>query len=125
MWFVTRKKIAGDQLKWQLAGFDLKKLALQINLINPTNTPINFSAYVAELFVNNKSAGILDYRNATTLPGGGSQIISIPIRINPLATITMIPLLRSGALKNAKLRLAGTLTAEGIAIPFDQPVSLG
>ena len=76
--------------------------------------------------VNGKSAGILDYRQQTTLAAGGSKTISIPIRLNPIAAITLVPILRSkAAIKNAQVTLQGTLNAEGISTTFNTPVNFG
>lgn len=125
IWFVGKKKIAGDQIKWQFTGLDINKLALNIQLINPTNTPINFSAFVAEIFINGSSLGILDYRSATTLSGNGMKNISIPIKLNPLAAITLLGFIRNpSALKKATIMLDGTINAENISIPFKQSINL-
>ncbi len=125
LYFVSKKKLASDQIKWRFTGLDINKLALQIELINPTNTPLNFSAFVAEIFINGSSLGILDYRNATTLTGGTSKTISIPIKINPLAAITLLGFVRNpSALKKATIMLDGTINAENISIPFKQAINL-
>jgi len=125
IWFVGKKKITGDQIKWQFTGLDINKLALNIQLINPTNTPINFSAFVAEIFINGSSLGILDYRSATTLSGNGMKNISIPIKLNPLAAITLLGFIRNpSALKKATIMLDGTINAENISIPFKQSINL-
>jgi LEA14-like dessication related protein len=125
IWFVGKKKIAGDQIKWQFTGLDINKLALNIQLINPTNTPLNFSAFVAEIFINGSSLGILDYRSATTLSANGMKNISIPIKLNPLAAITLLGFIRNPqALKKATITLDGTINAENISIPFKQNINL-
>ena len=123
LWWFMRKKSAGDQIKWQIQGIDLKKLSLKIQLINPTNTPILFSAYVAELYMNNSNVGVLDYRNQITIAANGSNNISIPIKLNPIAAVTALPAIIRAKSVRANWRLKGTLNAENIAIPFDQPVN--
>jgi len=124
-YFLGKKKIASDQLVWRFTGFDFKRIAIQIELINPTNTSLNFSAFVAEVLVNDNQVGILDYRQQTKLSGNSNKVISIPIKINPMAAITFIPfLLNRSAIKNAKIVLKGTINAENISIPFSTPINI-
>lgn len=125
MLWLYNKKSTGNQIRWRFSGLDLKKPALNIELINPTNTPISFSAFVADLVINGTSAGILDYRQATILEANGVKNITIPVKLNPLAAITVLPTLRNKALiKNAQVILDGTINAENISIPFKQQISL-
>ena len=123
--YLAKKKVASGSIKWMVTGLDLKNKSINIQLINPSNTPINFKAFVAEVLLNNSSLGILDYRNATILSGNGFKNITIPIKFNPLALLSLVGYIKNPeALKKATIMLDGTINAENITIPFKQQVNI-
>jgi LEA14-like dessication related protein len=84
LWFYTRKAVAGKKLLFNIVGVDVstKKQGVQVELINPTNTPIQFSSFVGSIIINGNSAGTIDYRQPIVIPANGRQVIFVPIRLS-------------------------------------------
>jgi LEA14-like dessication related protein len=119
LWFYTRKVVAGKRLLFNIVGVDVstKKQGVQVELINPTNTPIQFSSFVGSIIINGNSAGTIDYRQPIVIPANGRQVIFVPIRLSLVGAGGLIFDLIKGKLKQ-KLRMdiVGTINAEGFLI---------
>lgn len=122
LFWLLRKTTAGNQLKYSFRGIDLIKRTIGIELINPTNTPLNFSAVVADVLLNGNNIGLIDFRQKTTIEPNGSKVINIPIKLNPIG-------LASFALSKVRtfktLAFDGTLNAEKFSLPFKEVINFG
>jgi len=101
----------------------INKAAITVDIINPTGSPLQLDAFVANLIYNGIDIATIDYRNRTTLKATGLMRIDIPIRISPLGAIQLgNEVLKNGinAFKNFKFDVAGTINSEGLSIPFNQ-----
>ncbi len=128
LWFYTRKAVAGKRLLFNIVGVDVstKKQGVQVELINPTNTPIQFSSFVGSIIINGNSAGTIDYRNPIVIPANGRQVIFVPIRLSLVGAGGLILDLIKGKLKQ-KLRMdiVGTINAEGFLIDVAEVYEYG
>lgn len=121
LWYLLKKGTASNQLKWNIVGIDAGKKAISVDLINPTNTPLQFAALVADIKANGAPVGIMDYRKPTIIPATGSTRIQIPMKLNPMGVIQF---LSAGLKKISTLEFSGTLNAEGLSIPFTEVLNL-
>jgi hypothetical protein len=121
LWYFLRKGAASNQLKWQVMGLDIKRRTISIDLINPTNTPLKFSALVSDIKANGAPVGLLDYRQPTTIAPLGKTKINIPMKLNALGVLQFIS---QGLQKIKSIEFTGTLNAEGLSIPFNEIVKL-
>jgi hypothetical protein len=128
LWFYTRKAVAGKRLLFNIIGFDIsaKKQGVQVELINPTNTPITFSSFVGSIIVNGNNAGTIDYRSTIVIPQNGRQVIFVPIRLSLVGAGGLVLDLIRGKLKQ-KLRMdiVGTINAEGFLIDVAEVYEYG
>ena len=128
LWFYTRKAVAGKKLLFNIVGVDVstKKQGVQVELINPTNTPIQFSSFVGSIIINGNSAGTIDYRQPIVIPANGRQVIFVPIRLSLVGAGGLILDLIKGKLKG-KLRMdiVGTINAEGFLIDVEEVYEYG
>ena len=115
LWYLLRKGSAGNQLKWNIVGINAAKRALQIELINATNTPLKFSALVADVKANGSPVGLIDFRKQTIIPATGGVKIDVPLKLNALGVLQFVS---SGLKKIKTLEFDGTLNAENLSIPF-------
>jgi LEA14-like dessication related protein len=120
-YFLLRKRNAGQSVKWNITGIDIKRKALTMQIINPTNTPINFDALVSDVSLNGANVGIIDFRQKTLIPGAGSKNIIVPIKLNALGVIQF---LTSKAKQIKQLGFEGTINAEGVSFPFFEKFNL-
>jgi LEA14-like dessication related protein len=120
-YFLYRKRNAGQSIKWNITGLDIKRKAITMQLINPTNTNINFNALVSDVSLNGSNVGIIDFRQKTIIPGPGSKNIIVPIKLNALG---LIQFLTSKAYKIKEVGFTGTINAEGVAFPFEEKFNL-
>jgi len=118
---LLNKGNAGKSIKWNITGIDIKRKALTIQLINPTNTPINFDALVSDVSLNGTNIGIVDFREKTLIPGTGAKNIIVPIKLNALGVIQFL----TGKIQKIKeVGFTGTLNAEGVSFPFVEKFNL-
>lgn len=121
VYFLLTKRNAGQSVKWNITGIDIKRKALTMQIINPTNTPINFDALVSDVSLNGANVGIIDFRQKTLIPGASSKNIIVPIKLNALG---IIQFLTSKAYKIKEVGFTGTINAEGVAFPFEEKFNL-
>jgi len=121
-YYFLKKGNAGKSIKWNIVGLDIKSKAITIELINPTNTPLNFDALVSDVSLNGTNVGIIDYRQKTLIPGAGAKRINVPIKLNALGVIQF---LTSKLSKIKEVAFNGTLNAEGVSFPFSESIKLG
>jgi len=128
LWYLTRKAVAGKKLLFNIVGVDVsaKKQGVQVELINPTNTPIQFSSFVGSIIINGNSAGTIDYRQPIIIPANGRQVIFVPIRLSLVGAGGLVLDLIQGKLKG-KLRMdiVGTINAEGFLIDVAEVYEYG
>lgn len=124
--YFGRKLFSAGRVSFRIIGANLRKLSLQVELINPTNTPLSVDAFVASLLINNQSFGTLDFRNRITLTATDRQVINIPIRLNPVGGAQLLRQILTGStsLRNAQIEVDGTLNSENVVIPVKATIPL-
>lgn len=120
-WRYFRKGIAGKLLNVKIRRlnlFPLKSANLEIDVINPTNSSINFDSITLDLSLNDYPISTLNYQKNTTITGNGITTLKLPIVINPLESGQFVfnLLTTKGKVKNIKV--SGTINGEGIVIPI-------
>ena len=119
-WKYFKKGIAGKLLNVKIRRlnlFPLKSANLEVDIINPTNSSINFDSITLDLSVNDYPISTLNYQKNTTISANGLTSIKMPIVINPLESGQFVfnLLTNKGKVKNIKVN--GTINGEGIVIP--------
>lgn len=128
--WVGRKAYTGSRLSLRIVGLKLNpisKASITIDVINPTNTPLQLDAFIANIGYNGVDIATVDYRNRTTLKAAGLLRIDIPIRISPVGAIFLgKEIVKRGvnAFKSFQISVDGTINSEGISIPFNQKFGL-
>lgn len=121
-----RKAYTGSRLSIRIVGIKLNplsKAAIIVDVINPTGVSLDLDAFVANLFYNGIDIATVDFRNRTTLTAAGLKRIEIPIRISPIGGIQLASeIVQKGinAFKNFKFDVKGTISSQGLSIPFSQ-----
>lgn len=99
--------------------FPLKSANLEVDIINPTNSSINFDSITLDLSVNDFPISTLNYQKNTTISGNGVTTIKMPIVINPLESGQFVFNLLSNKGKVKTIKVNGTINGEGILIPIN------
>jgi LEA14-like dessication related protein len=121
-WRYFRKGIAGRLLNVKVRKlnlFPLKSANLEIDVINPTNSSINFDSITLDLSVNGYPISTLNYQKNTTISANGVTTIKLPIVINPLESGQFVFNLLTTKGKIKTIQVKGTINGEGIVIPVD------
>jgi hypothetical protein len=120
--WIFRKSSASSSLKYVFKGIDLRNRSISVELINPSNTPLNFTALVADVLLNDSNVGLIDFRQNTQIPAAGSKVINIPIKLNPIG---LLQFTLSKARNFQTIGFNGTLNAEKLSIPFNEVIKFG
>lgn len=121
VWYLLKKSFAAGAIKYNFTGIDFKKRAVEVELINPTPTPLQFSSIVSDISLNGSNVGIVDYRQPTILQGNQAIKIKLPIKVNAAGVLAFIS---SGINKIKTIGFEGTITAQGTPIPFNTTLTL-
>jgi hypothetical protein len=122
LFWLFRKKTASGSLKYVFKGIDLKNRTIGVELINPSNTPLNFTALVADVLLNGSNIGLIDFRQKTTIPAAGSKVINIPVKLSPIGILQF----SLSKVRNFKtIAFNGTLNAENLTLPFTEQINFG
>jgi LEA14-like dessication related protein len=102
----------------------LSKAAVSLQIINPTPARINFNSITADLLINDFALSTLNYQKPTVIPANGSITIDLRIQINPLDGLSFVANLLSNKGKLNNIKIAGTVSGEGITAPIliEQPL---
>lgn len=119
--YLIRKGTAANALKYNITGFDFKNRSVEVELINPTQTNLQFSSLVSDISLNGSNVGILDYRQPTIIQGNQAIKIKLPIKVNAAGVVSF---LATGLKKIKTIGFDGTLTAQGAPIPFNTTLTL-
>jgi hypothetical protein len=125
--FFGRKFFTSGRIQISIIGLDLRQRAIKIELINPTNTSLQVSAFVASLTLAGQNFATLDYRQALTITATDRKVVLIPIRLNPINGAKLLAqiLYGSGAgLKGSQIDIDGTINSEGLSIPVKTSIPL-
>lgn len=121
-WKYFKKGVAGKLLNVKIRRlnlFPLKSANLEVDIINPTNSSINFDSITLDLSVNDFPISTLNYQKNTTISGNGVTTIKMPIVINPLESGQFVFNLLSNKGKVKNIKVSGTINGEGIVIPVN------
>lgn len=121
-WKYFSKGVAGRLLNVKVRRlnlFPLKSANLEVDIVNPTNSSINFDSITLDLSVNNYPISTLNYQKNTTISGNSVTTIKLPIVINPLESGQFVFNLLSSKGKIKNIRIDGTINGEGIVIPVN------
>lgn len=121
-WKYFRKGVAGKLLNVKVRRlnlFPLKSANLEVDIINPTNSSINFDSITLDLSVNDYPISTLNYQKNTTISANGVTTIKMPIVINPLESGQFVFSLLSTKGKVRNIKIDGTINGEGIVIPVN------
>jgi hypothetical protein len=121
IWYLFRKGQAANLLKYNFTGIDLKNRSVEVELINPTQTTLQFSSLVADISLNNTNVGILDYRQATLIQANQAIKIKLPIKVNAAGVFAFVA---SGLKKIKTVGFNGSITSQGQTIPFNTTLDL-
>ncbi len=121
IWYLLKKGVAANALKYNFTGIDFKNRAIEVELINPTPTPLQFSSLVSDISLNGNNVGIVDYRQPTLLQGNQAIKIKLPIKVNAAGVLAF---LSAGISKIKTIGFNGTITAQGAPLPFNTTLTL-
>jgi hypothetical protein len=121
IWYLFRKGQAANLLKYNFTGIDLKNRSVEVELINPTQTTLQFSSLVADISLNNTNVGILDYRQQTLIQANQAIKIKLPIKVNAAGVFAFVA---SGLKKIKTVGFNGSITSQGQTIPFNTTLDL-
>ena len=121
IWYLFRKGQAANLLKYNFTGIDLKNRSVEVELINPTQTTLQFSSLVADISLNNTNVGILDYRQPTLIQANQAIKIKLPIKVNAAGVFAFVA---SGLKKIKTVGFNGSITSQGQTIPFNTTLDL-
>lgn len=117
-----RKAKAAAVLNIKLRTIKLQPIsnaAIVLEIINPTNSRINFNSIVADLIVNNIALGTVAYQQQTVISANSTINLDLRIKINPLEGLSFIRTLLSNRNKNNSVKIVGTVSGEGVLIPIN------
>ena len=102
----------------------IKNAAVSLQIINPTPAAINFDSITADLLINDFAVSTLNYQKHTLIPANGSVNVDLAIKINPLDGLTFIANLLANKGKLNTIKVAGSVSGEGIVAPIniEQPL---
>ena len=104
----------------------ISQAAIVLEIINPTNTGINFNSITGDLILNDFAVATLNYQQPTTIQANTTRSINLRIKLNPvqLAAFSANRLLSKGKLQTMKF--SGNISGEGLNIPLniEQPLSI-
>jgi hypothetical protein len=121
IWYLFRKGQAANLLKYNFTGIDLKNRSVEVELINPTQTRLQFSSLVADISLNDTNVGILDYRQPTLIQANQAIKIKLPIKVNAAGVLAFVA---SGLKKIKTVGFNGSSTSQGQTIPFNTTLGL-
>ena len=121
IWYLFRKGQAANLLKYNFTGIDLKNRSVEVELINPTQTTLQFSSLVADISLNDTNVGILDYRQPTLIKANQAIKVKLPIKVNAAGVLAFVA---SGLKKIKTVGFNGSITSQGQTIPFNTTLDL-
>jgi hypothetical protein len=121
IWYLFRKGQAANLLKYNFTGIDLKNRSVEVELINPTQTRLQFSSLVADISLNDTNVGILDYRQPTLINANQAIKVKLPIKVNAAGVLAFVA---SGLKKIKTVGFNGSITSQGQTIPFNTTLDL-
>jgi hypothetical protein len=121
IWYLFRKGQAANLLKYNFTGIDLKNRSVEVELINPTQTRLQFSSLVADISLNDTNVGILDYRQPTLINANQAIKVKLPIKVNAAGVFAFVA---SGLKKIKTVGFNGSITSQGQTIPFNTTLDL-
>jgi hypothetical protein len=121
LWYLFRKGQAANALKYNFTGIDFKNRAVEVELINPTQTQLQFSSLVSDIKLNGTNVGILDYRQPTLINPNQAIRVKLPIKVNPAGVLAFVS---AGLNKIKTVGFDGSLTSQGQTFPFNTVLSL-
>jgi LEA14-like dessication related protein len=117
-----RKARAAKTLNIKLRTIKLQPIsqaAISLEIINPTNSNVNFTSIVADLIINNFALGTLNYQAPTIIPANSSINVDLRIKINPLESLSFIANLLQKQSENNVIKISGNVSGEGIVVPIN------
>lgn len=108
-------------LDLELADFtvDLSGIKVKMLATNQTSNPVTIDNLVGDVYLNDVLSGRIGPFTAVTIPAKGDALLNIRVDINPaVILIEAISIFNGSAGISATLKLVGTITADGIDIPF-------
>jgi len=121
LWYLFRKGQAANALKYNFTGIDFRNRAIEVELINPTQTTLQFTSLVSDISLNNTNVGIVDYRQPTLINSNQALKIKLPIKVNAAGVIAF---LATGLNKIRTVGFNGSLTSQGQTFPFNTTLDL-
>jgi hypothetical protein len=121
IWYLFRKGQAANLLKYNFTGIDLKNRSVEVELINPTQTTLQFSSLVADISLNDTNVGILDYRQPTLIKANQAIKVKLPIKVNAAGVLAFVA---AGLKKIKTVGFNGSITSQGQTIPFNTTLDL-
>jgi LEA14-like dessication related protein len=104
----------------------ISQAAVVVEVINPTNTSINFTSITGDLLVNNVAISTINYQTPTVIPANSSKTLNLRIKINPvqLASFTANRIFSKTKISNIKF--VANISGEGLNIPvtIEQQISI-
>jgi hypothetical protein len=124
--YFGRKLFASNAITYRIIGANLKQRAIQVELINPTNTPLSVSAFVASVSIAGQNFGTIDYRTPVTIGRTDRKVLNLPIRLNPVGGFRLLSQILSGNanLKGQNINIEGTINSENLSIPVKNSIPL-
>lgn len=116
-----RKGKAAKTLNIKLRSLKLRPIsraAIVLEVINPTNEPLNLTSIVADVIVNDFALSTVNYQQATRIPANGSKTFELRIKINPVDAAGFIANLFTGKSLGV-VTLKGTVSGEGLTVPIN------
>lgn len=117
-----RKAKTASILNIKIRNLKLKPIsraAIQVDVINPTNTAINFNSITGDVIVNNFAIATLNRQQATTIEANSSIKLDLMIKLNPVELAQYTASLFTNKSKENTIKFVGNISGEGINIPVD------
>lgn len=97
----------------------VSRAAIFVEIINPTDTSINFNSVVGDIIVNDFAIGTLNYQQATNIAANSAKTIEMRIKLNPVQLAQLTASVFTNREKEQILKFAGNISGEGINIPVE------
>lgn len=99
---------------------NLSRASVVLELINPTNADLSINAIVADVLVNDYALSTLSFQGLKLIRSNSSIELELMIKINPFETaLYLANILKTKTVKPNTVSIAGTVSGEGISIPFN------
>jgi|APGre2960657404_1045060.scaffolds.fasta_scaffold71971_2 LEA14-like dessication related protein len=118
-----RKARTLTNLNFAIKGIDLdtkKKVAsVDLRVINPTKNQITINSVVCDVLFQGEAIGTVSYLKDTVIAGQSEVILRMPVKVNPVAIVSLGLTILSTKQKSLNFTVKGTASADNILFPIE------